>query len=600
MRILFAALLLLGVLSGPPAQADEEPTFAELTAAFEKTAGKSLPLRTRALRSLKAHKTSACVRYLDGVRKGDTDRRIRLLALALIGDVGVDPARAILKAVLERGRLEERATGLLALGKLDPPVPAKRFLDVLAASTESVAARWAALRSLGRYPRVDVAQALAGALVDQPRWLKATARESLRQIVGKPPVARWFVRKALARKPLYPDAVPHLLQVASSCGDERVPVLLWPRLRRKKPLEVRVAAAVALGELLADRGEKAGPSLDALAPLLRARQEEVVVAAAAAIGRIGPHGKALNALLKLARSRTAGQRALAIGGLGPTLDPRVVPAAAKALRDQARPVRFAALETLRQQRSKDSVRALIGALRNSEGRFQHELARALRQLTGGAMGDEHADWLAWWSAVENTFRFPDPQAKPKNPKRLESKVRPKYYGNDIVSTRVAFIVDTSGSMAEKTKLAKTTTPVTRLEVCRRELRTVIGGLPVRARFNLLAFSHRFSAWKKRATRASSRVKKEALTFVRDLKAIGGTNIFDPLHEALVESRVDTIWLLSDGEPTSGRLVFPTDILREVRRLNATRRVAIHTISVGQKSELLKRLARENGGTYHER
>ena len=61
--------------------------------------------------------------------------------------------------------------------------------------------------------------------------------------------------------------------------------------------------------------------------------------------------------------------------------------------------------------------------------------------------------------------------------------------------------------------------------------------------------------------------------------------------------VDTVFLLSDGVPGSGKYVATKDILRAVRRLNQTRRIAIHGIAIGQDSDLLKSLAIENGGKY---
>ncbi len=63
---------------------------------------------------------------------------------------------------------------------------------------------------------------------------------------------------------------------------------------------------------------------------------------------------------------------------------------------------------------------------------------------------------------------------------------------------------------------------------------------------------------------------------------------------------DTIFLLSDGAPGAGKYIATKDILRAVRRLNQTRRIAIHGISIGMDSDLLKRLAAENGGRYARR
>ena len=79
--------------------------------------------------------------------------------------------------------------------------------------------------------------------------------------------------------------------------------------------------------------------------------------------------------------------------------------------------------------------------------------------------------------------------------------------------------------------------------------------------------------------------------------MGGTNLYDGLEKSLMDGNVDTVMLLSDGAPGAGRYVATPDILRAVRRLNQTRRIAIHCVSLGRDSELLRRLARENGGKY---
>ena len=60
--------------------------------------------------------------------------------------------------------------------------------------------------------------------------------------------------------------------------------------------------------------------------------------------------------------------------------------------------------------------------------------------------------------------------------------------------------------------------------------------------------------------------------------------------------VDTIYLLSDGAPSAGKHTAPGEILREIRRKNRSRQIAINTISLG-RSDLMKKLAEQNGGVY---
>ena len=104
-------------------------------------------------------------------------------------------------------------------------------------------------------------------------------------------------------------------------------------------------------------------------------------------------------------------------------------------------------------------------------------------------------------------------------------------------------------------------------------------------------------WKDRLTKLTKGSRKNLISHLEKQNPTGGTNIYDPLEAALTDDHVDTILLLSDGVPGSGKYVATEDILRGVRRLNQTRRIAIHCVSLGMDSALLKRLAAENGGRY---
>jgi len=80
---------------------------------------------------------------------------------------------------------------------------------------------------------------------------------------------------------------------------------------------------------------------------------------------------------------------------------------------------------------------------------------------------------------------------------------------------------------------------------------------------------------------------------------GGTNLFDGVEFAYDDPEIDTIYLLTDGQPSGGRFVEPSEIVEEVRLMNRTRQIVIHCISIGQRSTLLQDLATLTGGTYKE-
>ena len=78
---------------------------------------------------------------------------------------------------------------------------------------------------------------------------------------------------------------------------------------------------------------------------------------------------------------------------------------------------------------------------------------------------------------------------------------------------------------------------------------------------------------------------------------GATNVHAALERAFADAEVDTIFLLTDGQPSAGFLVAPEAILREVRRWNVGRGVRIHTVAIGGRSDFLERLAADSGGEH---
>jgi len=95
-----------------------------------------------------------------------------------------------------------------------------------------------------------------------------------------------------------------------------------------------------------------------------------------------------------------------------------------------------------------------------------------------------------------------------------------------------------------------------------------------------------------------------------MTAAGGTNGHDALKSAFAiagrgardkqyELGADTIFFLSDGQPTRGDITDPDQILAEVKRWNLLRRVKVHTVGVGRDhaKAFMESLAESSGGTY---
>ena len=63
---------------------------------------------------------------------------------------------------------------------------------------------------------------------------------------------------------------------------------------------------------------------------------------------------------------------------------------------------------------------------------------------------------------------------------------------------------------------------------------------------------------------------------------------------------DTIVILSDGQPTAGKLQDMRQIADWFYRENRTRMILVHAVAIGHKSPGLKAMAVLSGGKYRER
>jgi len=165
--------------------------------------------------------------------------------------------------------------------------------------------------------------------------------------------------------------------------------------------------------------------------------------------------------------------------------------------------------------------------------------------------------------------------------------------NEIKSDKVmqkdlTFVLDTSGSMSgEKIEQAKKA-----FEFCLNALRED-------DRFNIIRFSTETERFSDALVHASPEKVKEAIEFVRDFTATGGTAINDALLEAVKRSggqdRPHLIVFLTDGKPTVGE----TDedaIVKNVTKANEdSARIFVFGIGTSVNTHLLDKISGGNGG-----
>lgn len=157
----------------------------------------------------------------------------------------------------------------------------------------------------------------------------------------------------------------------------------------------------------------------------------------------------------------------------------------------------------------------------------------------------------------------------------------------VVAKDIVFVLDTSGSMAEKGKL----------EQARRALRFCLANLNAADRFEVVRFSTEAEPLFEKLVDATPVNRKRAEEFVDGFKPVGGTAIEDALTRALDPAaeqgkpdRPYVVVFLTDGKPTVGS-TNDDEIVSNVRKAMGDRLVRVFSFGIGVdvNTHLLDRL-----------
>lgn len=266
--------------------------------------------------------------------------------------------------------------------------------------------------------------------------------------------------------------------------------------------------------------------------------------------------------------------------------------------------RLIALKGLEIQRTADLLPAIVEQMKSESGRMAIEFGDTLFRLTGESFGKNATIWERWINDQKGSITIIEASSLEKiteeaDEKRLKQISDAEFFGIRIESHRVLFIIDVSGSMNEPVRMRYVDEPgESRMDVAKRELAKAIKSLDESALFNITAFSGGVESWADKGIESSKEsTREDALEYVGRLGAGGGTNLYGSLEFAFEDLDVDTIFVLSDGEPSVGDIIDPQLIREAVQEMNATRGVVINTIAIGSSLEILEWLAEDNGGTH---
>lgn len=374
-----------------------------------------------------------------------------------------------------------------------------------------------------------------------------------------------------------------------------------------------------------------------------AKDWEIRAAAAELIG-VYPDddGKGVGTLLPMLSDKEALVRLAAMDGLGALSSPRAQTGALQAIADPDWRVKASAIKVMRELRQKSSIDPLIELLKTEKGRLLDDATQALVDLTGRDVPADHAKWSEWWGRAKEGFKVLTKEELAAQKKKQEAtrsgydppkkNEYPPYHGIKTKSRNLLYVMDVSASMAEVVTLDDRDKAGLdefqkrygelriKIDIAREELINNIVGLPSYARFNIVTFNANVDYWKKELVPADDGNKNAAVKWlakltVANIVPVGGrspgqTNTFEALNAAfgLVQGQeiqkstyktdADTMFLLSDGMPTTGRIVEPQPLLDYVKTVNRRAKMVIHCIAFGSSNRvLMEQIALESGGIY---
>lgn len=206
-------------------------------------------------------------------------------------------------------------------------------------------------------------------------------------------------------------------------------------------------------------------------------------------------------------------------------------------------VRTRVVRVLAERADRDALVNLVDRLGiETEERLAWTIVESLQSLTGLRHG---RDLRPWTELVEELPR--EWRAGERSTARELGRTSAAFAGLPVLSRRVVFLVDMSGSMWEQGKDGRT-----RKEAVDEEVRRLLSSLPEDTEFNLVPYTETPLPWRKQLARATPVNVSKAIEDFEALKIRGKGNFWDALLGALTDPRADSVMVLTDGAPTGGR------------------------------------------------
>jgi HEAT repeat protein len=319
-----------------------------------------------------------------------------------------------------------------------------------------------------------------------------------------------------------------------------------------------------------------------------------------------------------------------------------VPAIVQNLEHEIWQVRVSAADALGEIGSKDAIDPILKRIDKEAGRLREDGVRALKKITGMNYELDINRWKNWWKQNKDHFSGPATvKPPPINDPTYTQVLVPQYYGINIYSKYIIYVMDISksmedflhiqkGSYGKRKKLVSAPkkndgyanppepkddtgyVAETKLGVAKEEMMASISELEKGTCFNIIFFSDHAKLWKPEMFKITDEYgQASACNVIKSRSGFGLTNyheVFKLLfgidkndtYDSKFLSLADTVFILTDGRPTEGEITRSDELLAFFNDRNRFAKMKVHVIALGKSDidqEFLRSLAEQNQGTY---
>ncbi|MBI1371639.1 MAG: hypothetical protein GC159_02595 [Phycisphaera sp.] len=233
------------------------------------------------------------------------------------------------------------------------------------------------------------------------------------------------------------------------------------------------------------------------------------------------------------------------------------------------PLKVAVLSAIGAIPAKESVEPLIAARGRERGRFRQDVNYALASIFREQGGTTPDEWRDYWEKNKDKVAVdPHLTAVWRKTYRVQDMKAPAltvFYGADILSDRVVFVLDTSASM-KGDKIAS----------LKANMEETLGTVVEHMKFNIVDFGGIIRVMNPGAL-IGAQFNYKVADLVNALDLSGGTRTYDAMEVGMLLPEADTVMYLSDGAPIAGQFENWDALRRGITLFNRYRPLSIYAL-----------------------